>query len=106
MKFVKFTCAVLSLSLLAGIAMANGPYTDKQINEDNARVDAIVRNIQTNGPQELRRLNPMTIRNSASSFVTGERLGVISPSQMAQMGGAEQATKSSLMGQLRALGGR
>ncbi len=75
------------------------------IDDDNHEVSYITREIKENGPIELRNLSLSTIRNSVEAFVFGRRSGAISPSQLARMGGVKKAAESSLMGQLKVLGG-
>jgi len=82
------------------------PYTSQQIDDDNEKVDAITADIQQNGPSELRQLDPAVIRGSVQTFVSGERSGVLNPSQLLRMGGVEGAAENSLTGQLHAARGQ
>jgi hypothetical protein len=104
MKTFKTIVTALLLFVMTGAAIANGTYTNEQMDEDNARVETIVRNIQRNGPAELRKLDPSVIREAARSFVFGERSGALSPAQIARLGGTERAVINSLLGQVKALG--
>lgn len=100
MKIIFFLPLLMSVILLPSIASAN------QYDEINAEVAAVVRNIRENGPPELRQLSSSTIDDTVRTFVIGRRVGSIGPAELARMGGVTGAAQSSLMGQLKASGGR
>jgi hypothetical protein len=94
---------ILSAVNIIGCTQSKSP-DEQAMADDRIEIAAIVRDIQENGPPELRRLPESVIREPAQNFVFGKRYGSISSNQMARMGGARQATEDALMGELKAEG--
>jgi hypothetical protein len=77
-----------------------------QIDDANAEIRVIVRQIQQDGPAELRSLPSSVIHSTAASFVHGRRSGLFSEALLARMGGVRKATESALQGSLKSNGSR
>ena len=86
-------------------SVLTGKMSDEEaMDRDNAEVAAIVRDINENGPPELRQLSSSVITDAVSSIVFGRRTGAISSAELARMGGVRGIVESSLRGQMTASG--
>jgi hypothetical protein len=99
MRLSQFACCVV-LAFGAATCCAD------QIDDANAEVARIVREIKESGPPELRNLPASQIASTARPFVFGAMSGSISPAQLARMGGARQATENALQASVKLSGQR
>lgn len=74
------------------------------VEKDNEAILIIVQELKQNGPDMIRQLPEVAIRNTAMTFVIGRRTGQLTGDDLDRMGGLIGATRSSLTGQLKVLG--
>jgi hypothetical protein len=87
--------ASTTMMQLGGYAKVAGTSVQRMMNTVGAQGEYLY---QANGMTGY--LGQLAAANSFSSFAAGNRMGLLSPSQLSRMGGLEGATQSSLTGQI------